>query len=104
MYTKLQDERDRLNLFEGIVIGIYGNWLISLLDKITFTRVFVIFGISLGWLQPLSLFLSFFSLLILFSYSIFAPHVVTKKFWALVGIGHHVGNLGVIWVEEHVET
>ena len=99
MNIKLQDMRDRLNLFEGIVIGIYGNWLISLLDKITFSRILVLYGISFDYLQPLSLLLSFSTLLILFAYSIFAPHVVTRRFWAIVGVGHLVGNYGALWVE-----
>lgn len=99
MNIKLQDMRDRINLFEGIVIGIYGNWLISLLDKITFSRVLVLYGISFDYLQPLSLLLSFSTLLILFGYSIFVPHVVTRGFWALVGAGHLVGNFGALWVE-----
>lgn len=29
---------ERLVLFEGIIMGIYGNWLISAVDKITFTQ------------------------------------------------------------------
>nr|KXH71744.1 MAG: hypothetical protein AM325_02600 [Candidatus Thorarchaeota archaeon SMTZ1-45] len=32
---------EQLMLFEGIVIGIYGNWLITLIQQITFTAILV---------------------------------------------------------------
>jgi hypothetical protein len=87
-----QDGLGRLNLFEGIVIGIYGNWLISFVDKLSFGEVLV-------WYQPLCIFSSFFSLLLLFAFSIFRPRVVTRSFGFLLGFCHVVANFGALYAE-----
>ena len=42
-------------LFEGIIIGIYGNWLVSLIQLITFTSALVIPQIVLTLVSLLSL-------------------------------------------------
>jgi hypothetical protein len=46
---------DQLMLFEGIIIGIYGNWLVSLIQLITFSAVLLIHQIALILLSLLSL-------------------------------------------------
>jgi len=79
-------------LFEAVVFGIYGNWLISFLDKISFEEVMV-------WYQPLCVGVSFASLLMLFSFSIFRPNLVTRWFGFMMGFAHAIGNYGALWAE-----
>jgi len=86
----------RLNLFEGVVIGIYGNWLISLLDKVSFEKDVWPFGI---WYQPMCILLSTSTLLLIFAFSIFKPAETTGRFWFVLEIGHAVGNYGALWSE-----
>ena len=85
---------DRLNLFEAVVIGIYGNWLIDLLDKVIFEKEIWIFGF---YYQPLCMVTSLITLFFLFVYSIFAPELVTRRFGFILGYGHAIANLGAIW-------
>jgi len=93
------ENRDRLSLFEGIIIGIYGNWLISLLDKISFTKVTVIFDIVFWWYQPTCMILSFSCLILLVFFSIFRPHLVTRRLVFTLATGHFVGNYAGLWAE-----
>ena len=46
---------EQLMLFEGIIIGIYGNWLVTLIQLITFTSALIIPQILLTLLSLLSL-------------------------------------------------
>jgi len=98
-YLEGRNRLERLDLFEGIVIGIYGNWLISLVDKITFTRVLVLFGITLWGYQPICLVLSFAFLLLLVGFSIFRPNLVTIRSVLVLSVGHFVGNWCALYVE-----
>lgn len=91
---------DKLSIFEGIVIGIYGNWLISLLDKITFSRVPVFLGVVLWYYQAVCLVFSFACLLLLVGFSVFRPDSTTRLFVALMSIGHIVGNWCILYFEE----
>lgn len=51
-------------LFEGIIIGIYGNWLISLIQLITFTSALIV-------LQIILTLISFLSLVVLLALGVF---------------------------------
>jgi len=90
--TYLANQERRLDLFEGLVIGIYGNWLISFADKISFEKFLV-------WYQPLCVALSFFTLIVLFAFSMFRPKLVTEWFGFIIGFGHLVGNCGALLAE-----
>ena len=46
---------EQLMLFEGIIIGIYGNWLISLIQLITFTSALIVPQVILTLVSLLSL-------------------------------------------------
>ena len=94
-----EDRLNRLNLFEALVFGIYGNWLISFLDKISFTKFPSIFNIFGEGYQIVCVGLSFSCLLILFAYSIFRPNAATKWFIMILYLGHVVGIYGAFFVE-----
>ena len=88
-----------MNLFEGVVIGIYGNWLISFVDKISFLK-FPIIGNVFSWgYQIICVALAFATLLLLFASSIFRPDVVTRWYAIILGVGHVVGICGALWAE-----
>lgn len=95
-----QDMLNRMNLFEALVIGIYGNWLISFVDKISFLKFPISLNVFSWGYQIVCVALSFATLLILFAYSIFAPNAVTRWFGPLLGFGHIVGNYGALYAEE----
>jgi len=91
-----EQQLNRLTIFEALVLGIYGNWLISLLDKVSFEKSVWIFGI---WYQSLCISLSFLTLIVLVGYSIFAPMFLTTRFGFILGFGHVAGNYGALWAE-----
>jgi len=91
----LRPRLDRLNIFEAVVVGIYGNWLISFLDKLTLTNIEVtLLGIPIPYFQAFNLAFAFTALFIFFGFTIFRPNEVTRKFAIIMGIAHIVG----IWV------
>jgi predicted ferric reductase len=90
---------NRLNLFEALVFGIYGGWLISFVDKISFLKYPAAFNIFSWGFQIACVALSFSTLLILFGYSIFRPNFLTRWLAFILGIGHEVGNYGALWAE-----
>ena len=95
-----EDRREilnRINLFEVLLIAIYGSWLISLVDKISFSKAPI--GFLSGSYQILCISLSLFCLLLLFVYSIFSPNEVTPRLWFLLGVGHTAGNYCAVWAE-----
>jgi hypothetical protein len=94
-----KDELNRLNLFEALVFGIYGNWLISFVEKISFLKYPASFSIFGGAHQGVCVGLSFSCLLILFAYSIFRPQDTTKWFVYILYVGHIVGNYGAFSAE-----
>ena len=94
-----QERLNRMNLFEALVIGIYGNWLISLVDKVSFLKEPNVFGVVFIGYQVMSVGLSFATLLILFAFSIFRPDTVTRWFGLILGVGHVTGNYGALWME-----
>lgn len=63
-----QERLNRMNLFEAVVIGIYGNWLISLVDKVSFLKEPNVFGVVFIGYQVMAVGLSFATLLILFAF------------------------------------
>jgi hypothetical protein len=87
------------DLFEGIVIGIYGNWLISFIDKISFLREPIVLGVVFIGYQIMAVGLSFATLLILFAFSMFRPDTVTRWFGFVLGVGHVVGIFGALFAE-----
>jgi len=92
---------DRLNLFEAVVFGLYGNWLISLLvDKISFQKYptgnINVFGM---WYQEMCVWLAFVCLILLFVFSIFRPDLINRKFLFILYAGHTLS----IWAAFTVE-
>jgi hypothetical protein len=79
---------DQMNLFEGIIIGIYGNWLISLIDKISFTTPLIVGGYSLPWFQPFLIMLSIACLISLIAVGIFGGKLETHWEVLTLGLGH----------------
>jgi hypothetical protein len=61
---QVSQKNDQLMLFEGIIIGIYGNWLVSLIQLLTFPPAIVIAQVSLTLI-------SLFSLVILLAIGVF---------------------------------
>lgn len=95
-------KREITTLFEGIIIGIYGNWLISLVDKISFDffhqRIVITlsFGclvilVFLGYIRPdlqkrwVVTTLSWGHLL--FNFVAFIGEEITNKVVAFLGVG-----------------
>ncbi|WP_455276341.1 hypothetical protein [[Eubacterium] cellulosolvens] len=91
---------DRLNLFEGIIIGIYGNWLISLIDKISFTMPLIIAGHSLFWFQPVLFILSITCLIALVAIGVFGGKLETRWEVVILGMGHFIPICASFYVEE----
>lgn len=90
-----RDKLNRLNLFEALIFGIYGNWLISFVDKISFEKTIM----GLWFYQHIAVALAFILLIALFASSIFKPFVVTKWYaWAL-GFGHGSMIYVALWSE-----
>jgi len=50
-----QEAGNRLSLFEGVIIGIYGNWLVTLIQIISFISPLIIIQIILTMVSLLSL-------------------------------------------------
>ena len=94
--SKQEQQLNRLTIFEALVFGIYGNWLISLLDKVSFDKSVWIFGL---WFQPFWILMSFFTIILLFFCSIYRPKFVTGNFGILLGFGHAASNYLVLWAE-----
>lgn len=91
---------DRLSLFEGIIIGIYGNWLISLIDKISFTTPLIIGGYSLSWFQPFLIIFSIACLISLLAIGIFGGKLETRWEVVILGMGHFIPICASFYVEE----
>ena len=87
---------ERITLFEGIIIGIYGNWIISLLDKITYSKDVGLWGILY---QPYCIFISLICFIILFIYTTFRPNSLPKRFIVLLSFGHIIGYYAALSVE-----
>jgi hypothetical protein len=88
----------RLNLFEGIVIGIYGNWLISFLDKISFKALAI--GEAQYWsYQPFCIAFSFVCLLLLVGIGVLKEHLLTRGLIVILAVGHFLGNWAAFYVE-----
>jgi len=94
-----EDRLNRLNLFEALVFGIYGNWLISFIDKISFLKFPVSFNIFFWSYQFVCVALAFSSLLLLFGFSIFRPNETSKLFMYIMYLGHAIGIFGAFTVE-----
>lgn len=89
----------RLSLFEGIVIGIYGNWLISFVDRISFTKALVI-GDTQYWLyQPIAVGFSFVCLLLLVGIGVLKEQLLTRGLIVILAVGHFTANWAAFYVE-----
>ena len=82
----------RLNLFEGIVIGIYGNWLISFIDKMTFTKPLIVGNMALWWYQPFCVAASFVCLLTLIGIGVLKERFITRGLVVLLAFAHISAN------------
>jgi len=79
---------ENISLFEGIIIGLYGNWLISLIDKISFTQPLKNGGLSISWFQPFLFLISILSLIGLIAIGIFGGRLETRKEVSILSIFH----------------
>jgi len=75
-------------LFEGIMIGIYGNWLISLIEKISFTTPLIVGDYSWTWFQPFLIILSMVCLISLIAIGVFGGKHETRLEVIIFGLGH----------------
>ena len=92
--------RERLILFEGILIGIYGNWLVSLLDRITFTKVLVVLGVALWFYQLFCVIISFTCLILMFAYRLFMTKKTLKSWdFAIFASGHLLCAFFALYIE-----
>lgn len=71
-----------ISLFEGIIIGIYGNWLISAIILISFTS-------SVVWLQILLVSISILSLIALLWIGVIGGKLETRPEVIILAIGHY---------------
>lgn len=88
--TKMAEQRlKRLDLFEVVVFGLYGNWLITFLsDKISFEKFPIGLNVFGSWYQDVCVGLAFGCLLLLFGLSVFRPDLT--RWWSLfiIYMGH----------------
>lgn len=84
MSNKKEEEiESRLALFEGIIIGIYGNWLISLIQLISFISPLII-------LQSILTILSIICLIALLAIGIFGGRLETRVEVGILSCGHFI--------------
>ena len=101
----MAEAREGLALFEGIIMGIYGNWLISAVDKITFTNVLIFLGNPLWWYQLVCMISSFASLIALLGLGVFRPRWLFRNRWvsrlyiAVLASGHLLFIYCALYVE-----
>jgi len=79
-YTEEEIET-RLALFEGIIIGIYGNWLVSLIQIISFNSPLII-------LQSILTLISLGSLVALLAIGIFGSRLESRIEVFILSCGH----------------
>jgi len=84
----MSENGENISLFEGIIIGLYGNWLISLIDKISFTQPLRVGGLSISWFQPFLFLVSILSLIGLIAVGIFGGRLETRKEVSILSIFH----------------
>jgi hypothetical protein len=82
--TTALEMRRNLDLYEGIIIGIYGNFLIAIIDKINLQTISH-FNLAL-------LFVSYLAFIVYFIYQISAEHPMTTFKMNLLLIGFHYGG------------
>ena len=92
-------ELNRWSLFEALLFGIYGNWLITFLDKVSFLRAPIYLNIFGFWYQSVCVGLAFFCLPLLVYLSIFKPMQTRRSYILIAYLGHFVGILGALSVE-----
>jgi hypothetical protein len=92
---------ENISLFEGIIIGLYGNWLISLIDKISFTQPLKIGEIIISWFQPFLFLVSILSLIGLIAIGIFGGRLETRKEVLILSI-FHILPIGISFYLENL--
>lgn len=76
-----EEIESRLALFEGIIIGIYGNWLVSLIQIISFASPLII-------LQSIITIISLSCLIGLFAIGIFGGRLESRIEVVVLSFGH----------------
>ncbi|MCJ7648791.1 MAG: hypothetical protein MUP85_09285 [Candidatus Lokiarchaeota archaeon] len=76
-----EEIENRLLLFEGIIIGIYGNWLVTLIQMISFTSNLII-------LQSFLTLISLGSLIALLAVGIFGSRLESRFEVVFLSCGH----------------
>jgi hypothetical protein len=79
------EAENRLSLFEGVIIGIYGNWLVTLIQMISFISPFII-------IQLLLTTISLLSFVALVAVGIFGGKLGNKYEVVILSIGHFLPN------------
>ena len=82
----------RLVLFEGIIIGIYGNWLVSLIQMISFASVLII-------LQSILTLISLASLVALLAIGIFGSRLESRIEVVILSCGHFLPICATLMIE-----
>jgi hypothetical protein len=90
---------NRLNLFEALLFGIYGTWLISFVDKTSFLKAPIAFNVFFQGYQPACVLVSFFCLVVLFGFAMFRPYDMTRRFGFIMGFGYVVCNWCALYIE-----
>lgn len=75
-------------LFQGIIIGSYGNWLMSLIEKISFTTPLIVGDYSWTWFQPFLIILSLVCLISLIAIGVFGGKHETCVEVIILCLGH----------------
>ena len=78
---KSNEAENRLSLFEGVIIGIYGNWLVTLIQMISFISPLII-------IQTILATISLLSLVALVAVGIFGGKLGNKFEVVILSIGH----------------
>lgn len=94
-----EDTLNRINLFEGVVFGVYGGWLISFIDKISFLKFPLYYNIFSWAFQFACVVFSFLCLFLLFAFSIFRANLLSFGLGYVLYLGHEVGILGALYAE-----
>lgn len=87
-----QIARDRIFFVKGVFFGLYGNWIISFIEKIPFS--------DQSFFAQIQLILILLSLAILLYYVIYSlePTLINLKNSALSILGHYISLFTTIWI------
>jgi len=92
-YNNTEEEiESRLALFEGIIIGIYGNWLVSLIQMISFLSPLII-------LQSILTIISLSSLIALLAIGVFGSQLESHIEVVALSCGHFLPICSTLIIE-----